>query len=68
MVLKAALQKKSPKQSLSKVSSEAPVQVFVKIGVFRNFPIFTGKYLCWSFFLINLHALFKKDLNAGVFL
>ena len=29
-------------------------QMFFKIGVLKNFVIFTGKYLCWSFFLIKL--------------
>ena len=31
---------------------------------FRNFPIFTGKHLCWSLFLIKLQAYF----NTCVFL
>ena len=34
-------------------------QVFFKIGVLKNFAIFIGKHLCWSFFL---------DSNTGVFL
>ena len=29
-------------------------QMFFKIGVLKNFVIFTGKYLCWSLFLIKL--------------
>ena len=32
-------------------------QMFFKIGVIRNFAIFTGKHLCWSLFSIKLHAL-----------
>ena len=32
------------------------LQVFLKIGVLKNFAIFTGKYLCWSFLLIKLQA------------
>ena len=31
-------------------------QMFFKIGVLENFAIFTGKRLCWSFFLIKLQA------------
>ena len=47
--------------------------MFIKIGVLRNFPIFRGKYLCWSLFLIKLQAfrlaiLFKRDSNTCVFL
>ena len=30
-------------------------QMFFKIGVVKNFAIFTGKYLCWSLFQIKLH-------------
>ena len=57
MALKATVQKESPKQSLPKVTSEAAVtQMFFKIGVFKNFAIFIGKYLCWSTFLIKLKA------------
>ena len=41
-------------------------QMFLKIGVFKNFAIFTGKQLCWSLFLIKLlgfrpATLFKRD-------
>ena len=38
--------------------------------VLKNFVIFTGKYLCWSHFLIKLQAasLLKRDSNTGVFL
>ena len=31
-------------------------QMFFKIGVLKNFIIFTGKHLCWSLFLIKLQA------------
>ena len=27
-----------------------------RIGVLKNFTLFTGKYLCWSLFLIKLQA------------
>ena len=29
-------------------------QMFFKIGVLKNFAIFTGKHLCWNLFLIKL--------------
>ena len=48
MVLKATAQKESPKQSHPKVTSEAVMQMFFKIGDLKNFAIFTGKRLCWS--------------------
>ena len=32
-------------------------QIFFKTGVVRNFAIFTGKHLCWSFFLIKFAGL-----------
>ena len=43
-----------------------------KIGVLKNFSNFTGKQLCWSFFLIKLHTLrpatlLKTDSNTGIF-
>ena len=42
-------------------------QMFFKIGVFKNFKIFTGKHLCWSLFLIMFQAstlqVFKKRLQ-----
>ena len=31
--------------------------MFFKMGAFKNFVYFTGKHLCWSFFLIKLQAL-----------
>ena len=41
-------------------------QMFLKIGVLKNFVIFTGKHLCWILFLIKLQAfrlvtLLKRD-------
>ena len=49
------------------------MHMFFKIVVLRNFPIFTGKCLCWIHFLIMLQALrlgtlFKRDFNTVVFL
>ena len=32
-------------------------QMFFKIGVLKNFAIFTGRHLFWSLFLIKLQAL-----------
>ena len=51
-------------------SSHLPM--FLKIGVLKKFAIFTGKYLCWSLFLVKLlffrpANLFKSDSKAGVF-
>ena len=37
-------------------------QMFLKIGVLKNFVIFTGKYLCWSLFLIQLTPKTPKRL------
>ena len=31
-------------------------QMFFKIGVLKNFALFTGKHLCWNFFLIKLQV------------
>ena len=46
--------------------------MFFKIGVLRNFAVFTGKHLCWSLFLIKVQAkpatLFKRDFNTSAFL
>ena len=49
------------------------LQLSFKIGVPKNFAIFTGKYLCWSRFLIkqptiSAATLLKGDYNTGVFL
>ena len=44
-------------------------QMFFKIGVLKNFAIFTGKYLCQSLFLIKLQAFkfVKKRLQHRSF-
>ena len=34
-------------------------QIFLKISVLTNFVNFTGKYLCWSFFLTSFFTLFN---------
>ena len=45
-------------------------KMFFKIGVFKNFTIFTGKHLCWSLFLMMSFRpanLLKRNFNTGVF-
>ena len=46
------------------------LQMFLKIGVLKNFANFTRKYLCLSLFLIKLKAnnFVKRDCNTSVFL
>ena len=56
-----------------RMSRSSSLQLFFKIGVVKNFAIFTGKYLHGSFFLIKLPAfrvatLPKRDSSTGVFL
>ena len=48
-----------------------PPEAFYKKTALKHFAIFTGKYLCWSLFLIKLQALkpptlLKRDCNIGV--
>ena len=43
-------------------------QMFFKIGVLKNFAKFTGKHLCWSWFLIKLHVNIVKFLRTAFFL
>ena len=48
-------------------------QMFFKIGVLKNFAIFTEKHLRWSLLLIKLKAfrpvtLLKRDSFTGVLL
>ena len=44
-------------------------QMFLKIGVLKNFAIFAEKQLCWSLFLITLQAcnVTKKRLQHSCF-
>ena len=43
-------------------------QMLFKIGILKNFAIFTGKHLCWSFFLIKLQAFRpEKETPTQVF-
>ena len=50
-----------------------PSEVFCKKSALKNFANFTGKHLCWGFFLIKLQAFrpgifLKRDSNTGVFM
>ena len=47
------------------------LHMFFKMGVLKNFTIFTEKHLCWSLFLIRLQAwrpatLSKRGSDTGV--
>ena len=56
---------------LKNTSRNSRLQMFFKIGVLNSFANFTGKHLCWSFFLKNLQAeglqLDKKRLQNRCF-
>ena len=43
--------------TVSGINRSSRPEVLCKEGVLRNFPKFTGKYLCQSLFLIKLQAL-----------
>ena len=48
------------------------LQMFFKTGFFKNFAMFTAKYLYWSLFLLKMQAyrsanLLKREYNTGVF-
>ena len=45
-----------------------PPEVSCKKSVLKNFVIFTGKYLCWSFFLVKLTPKTSKRLQHRCFL
>ena len=49
----------------------SPSQMFLKIGVLKNFAIFTGKHLCWGLFLLKLQAqglqLYYKESPTQMF-
>ena len=53
-------------------NKEQPSEVFYKKGVFENFSVFTGKYLCSSLLLMKLWssrsaALLKRDSKRRCF-
>ena len=57
----------------SKSCRSSGLQMFFKIGAFKNFTIFIGKHLCRSVFVIKLQALrpaslLRSDSNTGIFL
>ena len=43
-------------------------ETFFKIGVLKNFAIFTGKHLCWSLFLMKMQAFRCFLVNIAIFL
>ena len=51
----------------NEVETSIRLQMFFKIGVAKNFAIFTGKQLRWSLFLIELPAALLKKTLAQVF-
>ena len=60
-------------KTLSLIFKSSRLQMFFKVDVLKNFVIFAGKHLCWSYFLIKLQAwtspiVLKRDSNTGVFL
>ena len=69
----AKLQLEHSQYSLNFDCQSTRSQMFFETGVLNNYAIFTGKHLCWSFFLIklqvsSLHFYWKRDSNIGVFL
>ena len=43
-----------------------PTEVFYKKGVLKNFAIFTGKHLFWSFFLIKLQGFTQVFFTVNI--
>ena len=42
--------------------------MLLKVGVFKSFAIFTGKYLCWSIFLLKMfEPLYWKETPTQKF-
>ena len=48
-----------------RIKLQTPKTKGTKIGVLKNFAIFTGKHLCWSLFLIKFQAFRAKGLKAS---
>ena len=40
-----------------------PVEVLYKKAALKSFPIFIGKHMCWSFFLIKLPNTQKQSFS-----
>ena len=53
--------------SLETMYRSSRLQLFFKMGVLKNFAIFTGKHLCWSLFLIKYPAFRATTLLKGGF-
>ena len=62
--------KKWKDDEMSLYFQKQPVELFFKNGVPKDFLNFTGKHLCWSFFLIKFRSktLLRRDSNIDVFL
>ena len=59
------------KQKKSLNSRSSHQRCSIEKAVFKHFSIFTGKHLCWSFFLIELQTCWyciERNSNTGVFL
>ena len=56
-------------EALARNGRSSRLQMFFKIGVLKNFAIFTGKHLCWNLFLIMLHARpFRNEIFGMVYI
>ena len=48
------------------LTQKQPPEVFYKKSVFKNFPNFTEKHLCWSLAFNKVAGLRPTDSNTGV--
>ena len=53
-------------RSFSILNESSHLQMFFKIGVLKNFEIFTEKDLCWNLFLIKLRLLATASVDRAV--
>ena len=49
------------------IMQKQPPKGFYKKSVLKNFAIFTGKHMCWIFFLIKLQAFTAASNYGNVF-
>ena len=56
------------KQKNSLNSRSSHQRCSIEKAVLKNFSIFTGKHLCWSFFFLKACCFIKRNSNTGVFL
>ena len=60
------------RETSHKLTQKQSPEVFFTKAVLKTFTIFTGKHLCWIFFLIKLQAkacwFIKNESITGVFL